>query len=84
MVQMGSTLVGGGFAFSGFWAVVFGPVGGLMWYVGTLVSMFANTANQSYSADPLMQTISITSFAGVVVLSVVGFFMESKNRPVFL
>lgn len=84
MVQLGSTLVGGGFAFSGFWAVVLGPVGGFMWYAGTIVSRFANTANESYSADPLMQTICITSTVGIVVLSAVGFILESKNRPQFI
>lgn len=82
-VQMSSSLVGGGFAFTGFWALVFGPVGGLMWYASALVSSFARTSSQEFSSDPVLQAICLASIIGAAVLSAAGFVLESKNRPLF-
>lgn len=82
-VQMNSSLVGGGFAFTGFWALVFGPVGGLMWYASALVSSFARTSSQEFSSDPVLQAISMASIMGALALSVVGFVLENRNKPLF-
>ncbi len=83
LVQMNSSIVGGGFAFTGFWAVVFGPIGGLMWYASALVSSFSRTSSQEFSSDPVLQAICLASLAGAVVLAVAGFFLESKNKQLF-
>lgn len=83
-VQFNSSLVGGGFAFTGFWAVVFGPIGGLMWYASALVSSFARTSSQEFSSDPVLQAICLASFMGALILSAVGFVLENRNKPLFV
>lgn len=83
-IQMNSSLVGGGFAFSGFWAVVFGPIGGMMWYASAIVSSFARTSENQFSSDPVLQAVCFASIIGVIVLSFVGFLLESRNKPLFI
>lgn len=83
-IKMSSSLVGSGFAFSGFFAVVFGPIGGLLFYVSWLVSSFSRGADQQFSSDPVFQAISVASLVGVVALAAVGYILELKNKPQFI
>lgn len=83
-IKMGASLVGAGFAFTGFFAVIFGPLGGLMWYVSYLVSSFARGADQQFSSDPLFQAIAVTSIIGAIALAVVGYILERFNKPLYI
>lgn len=84
LVTMSSNLVGSGFAFSGFWAVIFWPIGGIMWFASSLVSSFGGRANQQFTTDPLLQAVCIISVCGIVILSVVGYILELKNKPLLM
>ncbi|HVZ11578.1 MAG TPA: hypothetical protein VG965_00980 [Patescibacteria group bacterium] len=75
LVKFGSPLVGSSFAFVGFWAVLFGPLGSFFWLVGSLVSSFAGRANQDYSLDPIFKMLAIVLLLGCVVLTLLGIFM---------
>jgi hypothetical protein len=72
LTKMGQSFVGGAYAFSGVWAVVFGPVGSLIWFASAIISSFAGRANQEYTADPVFQAVSLALILGSVVLTVLG------------
>jgi hypothetical protein len=84
LIGMSSSLVGSGFVFTGFWAVVYWPIGGIIWYVNSIVSGFAGRANQEFSSDPLLQAVSLVSIGAVVLLSIVGLILERRNKSLFI
>ena len=79
-VKFLSVQVGAAFSFSGVWAVLFGPLGGLLWFVDNLVSSFANTASNSFSANPIFQTVGIASVIGVIVMTIGGIFVFNLSK----
>lgn len=83
-IKMSSSMVGSGFAFTGFLAVVLGPVGGLLWYASSIVSTFSHNADQEFSSLPIYQAICVTALIGVVVLAAIGYFLELRNKPLFI
>ncbi len=74
-----SGLLGAAFSFSGVWAVIFGPLGGLLWFVNSLVSSFAGRAEEEFTVVPIFQAVGISGLLGVVVLTVVGLVLYGKN-----
>jgi ABC-type multidrug transport system fused ATPase/permease subunit len=72
LTKYGSPLVGAAYAFSGVWAVIFGPIGGLLWFVNSLISSFSSRADQSFTVEPIFQGVGITTLIGVVVMTVLG------------
>jgi len=84
IARFGSALVGAGFSFSGFWAVVFGPLGGLLWFVNSLVSSFGRAAEQQFNPEPILQAIGITSLIGVVVISMLGTLFYGKIKDIVM
>lgn len=77
----GYQLVGGGWAFSGVWAILFGPIGSLLWYANTLIASFTRQAEQEYSTDPVLQAVAISCIVAVIAMSGVGIFLEKAKRP---
>lgn len=77
-IKIGSDLVGSGYAFSGMWAVIFGPIGGLVWYASAIISSFARTAEQEVSADPVLKAVTWATVIGVVVMTILGNFLYGK------
>jgi len=75
-----SGLVGAAFSFSGVWAVVFGPLGGLLWFVNSLVSSFAGRAEEEFTVIPIFQAVGTASLIGVVVLTILGLVLYRKTR----
>lgn len=71
-IKINSDLVGSGFAFSSVWTIFFLPLGGIIWYASVLISSFATRAEETYSADPILQAIMWTSVAGVLLLTIFG------------
>ncbi len=78
LTKFGSPLVGAGYAFSGIWAIFFGPIGGLMWFASSLVSQFSTQAEASYSVDPILQAVGVVSFIGVISLTALGILFYGK------
>ena len=81
LTKFGSPLVGAGYAFSGVWAIFFGPIGGLIWFANSLVSQFSTQAEASYSVDPILQAVGIASLLGVVALTAMGILFYGKIKP---
>ncbi len=80
LVKQFSEVVGAGFAFSGVWAVIFGPFGGILWFVNSMVSSFGNRANQTVSADIIFQSVGIMALLGVIAMTATGFYFFRKAR----
>ena len=80
-IKIGSDLVGSGYAFSGVWAIIFGPIGGLIWYASALISSFSKQAEQEFSSDPVLKAVTWASIIGVVVLTLLGNFLYGKMLP---
>lgn len=80
----GSGLVGAGFSFSGVWAVIFGPLGGLLWFANSLVASLGRTADNQFSLEPIYQAIGLTSLVGVIVMSVLGVFLYGRVRQLLI
>ena len=80
LVKIGQSLVGGAYAFTGVWAIIFGPIGSLFWFVSSLVSSFAGRANQDYSFDPIMKTLALTFIFGSVLLTLLGLVILGNLR----
>lgn len=78
--QAGDDLVGGGFALSGVWAVVFGPIGCLLWFVNSLVASMGTRVEQEYTLEPIWQALGITSLLGVVALLLLGLILSGAFR----
>lgn len=76
-----SELVGAGFAFSGVWAVLFGPLASLIWFANSLVRSFGRRAEQEFTVEPLLQAVGLTTLFSVVILAVVGVLLF-RNRGV--
>lgn len=76
----GSGLVGAGFSFSGVWAVIFGPLGGLLWFANSLVASLGRSAESQFNADPIYQAIGLTCLVGVIVLMVLGIFLYGRVK----
>lgn len=81
LTKFGSPLVGAGYAFSGVWAIFFGPIGGLIWFANSLVSSFSRQAEATFSIDPILQAVGIVSLIGVVALTALGIIFYGKIRP---
>ncbi len=83
LAKMGADLVGGAFAFSGVLAVVFGPFTGLIWFANSAVSSFSGRSQETFSLDPLWQALTLTSFLGILGLTVLGLllFGPLHRRP---
>ncbi|HEY4694636.1 MAG TPA: hypothetical protein VIH52_01580 [Candidatus Nanoarchaeia archaeon] len=73
-----SPLVGAAFSFSGVWAVILGPLGGLLWFVNSLVSSFATQAEQEFTTESIFQTIGLISLLGVALLTTLGLFFYGE------
>lgn len=80
LTNAGQSFVGGAYAFSGVWAVIFGPIGSLVWFLSAIVSSFAGRANQDYSADPVLKAVSVALIFGSVVLTVFGLILIGNLR----
>lgn len=80
LVKRFSEVVGAGFAFSGVWAVIFGPFGGILWFVNSVVSSFGSRANQTFSADIIFQSVGIMALLGVIAMTATGFYFFRKAR----
>ncbi len=76
--KLGLDILGGAYAFSGVWSAIFGPFGGLIWFVSSLVYALSGKSNQEYSTDPILQAISLASFFGVVILTVFGLIFSGR------
>lgn len=84
LTKFGSPLVGAGYAFSGVWAIFFGPIGGLIWFANSLVSSFSRQAEATFSIDPILQAVGVTSLIGVVALTALGIIFYGKIKPVVI
>lgn len=71
-IKINSELVGSGFAFSSVWTILFLPLGGIIWYANLIISSFALKAEETYSADPILQAVMWSSIFGVVLLTIFG------------
>lgn len=74
-----SEIVGAGFAFSGVFAVVFGPIGSLVWLTSSLVSAYSGRAAQEYNTDSIAQAAGITTLLGVITLTLLGIMWYGKR-----
>ncbi len=81
LTKFGSPLVGAGYAFSGVWAIFFGPIGGLIWFANSLVSSFSRQAEATFSIDPILQAVGVVSLVGVVALTALGILFYGKIKP---
>lgn len=78
--KLGLDILGGGYAFSGVWSAVFGPFGGLLWFISSWVYALSGKSNQEFSTDPILQAVSLTSLFGVIVLTVFGLIFSGRFR----
>jgi len=76
--KFGSALVGAAYAFSGVWAILFGPIGGITWFVTSLISSFSGRSEETFSVDPIFQAVGITCLIGVAVLTILGVIFYGK------
>lgn len=76
LVKLGSTLTGSAFAFTGVWAIIFGPIGMSIFLMNSLVSSYASRSEQPVSVESIFQTTGFVGLAGVVILTVAGVFFE--------
>lgn len=80
LVKMGQFLVGGAYAFTGVWAIIFGPIGSLFWFASSLIASFAGRANQDYSFDPIMKALALSLIFGSVFLTLLGLVILGNLR----
>ncbi len=74
-------VVGAGYVFSGVWAVLYGPVGLMMWYVSGLVRTFGARAEQDFSTDSIFQSAAYICIFGVIVLTALGIVIFRRKSP---
>lgn len=80
LVRSISEVVGAAYAFSGVWAVVFGPFGGLLWFINSIVSNFGTRAEQKISTETITTSIGMSALLGVIVLTTLGIFYFKNMR----
>lgn len=76
LVKIGSTLTGSAFAFTGVWAIIFGPIGMSVFLMNSLVSSYASRSEQPVSVEGIFQTTGFVGLAGVIILTVAGVLFE--------
>lgn len=81
LIRSVSDIAGAAFSFSGVWAVIFGPLGGMLWFASSLAASFGARADQTYSAEPIFQAIGIISLLGSIILTVLGIILMKKHTP---
>jgi hypothetical protein len=74
-----SGMIGAAFSFSGVWAVIFGPLGGLLWFVSSLVSSFGARAEEEFTVVPIFQAVGISGLVGVLVLTLAGIILYGRS-----
>jgi len=77
-----SELVSGAYIFTGVWAAIFGPLGGVLWFANSLISGFAGKAEASFSVEPIFQAVGFTSIVGVIILTFLGILLFPKEKNV--
>lgn len=80
MARFLSELVGGAVVFTGVWSAILGPIGGMIWFMNSLVSSFAKQAEAEFSAQPIFQAVGISTIIGVIVLILLGTFLFPKIK----
>lgn len=76
LAKLGSTLTGSAFAFTGVWAIIFGPIGMSIFLMNSLVSSYAVRSEQPVSVESIFQTTGFVGLAGVIILTVAGILFE--------
>ena len=76
LVKIGSTLTGSAFAFTGVWAIIFGPIGMSIFLMNSLVSSYASRSEQPVSVEGIFQTTGFVGLAGVIILTIAGVLFE--------
>lgn len=87
LAKFGSALVGAAYSFSGLWAILFGPLSGLVWFVGSIVSgmvtSFGSEAESEFTVRPIFQAVGLTSLVGVIVLTALGVLLFGHIKTMF-
>lgn len=87
LAYLGAELAGAGLAFTGVWAVLFGPLGCMVWFAQSLVRSFGGKAEEDFSVTSLLQAVGIASGLAVLVLLILGVLLfrerRSKQSPTF-
>jgi hypothetical protein len=74
-----ASFIGAAYSFSGVWAVIFGPLGGLIWFASSLVSSFSGRAEETFSVDPILQGVGLTCLFGVALMTAAGIFFYGRR-----
>lgn len=77
LIKIGSVLTGSAFAFTGIWAVIFGPISGAIFLMNNLASSYLRRGDEQINVESIFQAVGIVGLLGVVVLSAAGYFLEN-------
>ena len=83
LAKFGSAFVGAAYSFSGLWAILFGPLSGLVWFVSGLVTSLSGQAEEEFTVRPIFQAVGVTCLVGVIVLTALGVLFFSQVRKMF-
>ena len=87
LAKFGSAMVGAAYSFSGLWAILFGPLSGIIWLVGSvaigMVSSFGGEAEAEFTVRPIFQAVGLTSLIGVIVLTALGVLLFGRIKTMF-
>ena len=81
LARLGADLVGGAMAFTGVWAVIFGPLGCIIWFAQSLVRGFGGRAEEQFSVTPLLQAVGMASGIAVIILLLIGLLLFKQKQP---